>query len=97
MINKQAYMSLSKEEAFKIFDKLQKKLEDIDMFIQDVITKYAQKMLDGGSIANDGSVRTLETGLQARPGITVEISTQTDDYEKVRSFKKKRFEGRLEI
>ena len=44
MINEQAYMSLSKEEAFKIFDKLQIKLEEKDMFIKDVTTKYAQTM-----------------------------------------------------
>ena len=97
MINKQAYMSLSKEEAFKIFDKLQIKLEEKDMFIKDVITKYALKMLDGGSIVHDDSAGTLESRIQARPGITVEMSTQTDDFEKVRSFQKNRFEGRLEI
>ena len=91
MISKQAYMSLSKEEAFKVFDKLQMKLEEKYMFIKDVITKYAQKMLDGGSILHDDSARTLETGIQARPGITVEMSTQTDDFEKVRSFQKKPF------
>ena len=91
MISKQAYMSLSKEEAFKVFDKLQIKLEEKDMFIKDVITKYAQKMLDGGSILHDDSARTLESGIQARPGITVEMSTQTDDFEKVRSFQKKTF------
>ena len=67
------------------------------MFIKDVITKYAQKMLDGGSIVHNDSARTLETGVQARPGITVEMSTQTDDFEKVRSFQKNRFEGRLAI
>ena len=61
------------------------------MFIKDVITKYAQKILDGGSIVHDDSDRTLETGIQPRPGIPVEISTQTDDFEKVRSFQKKPF------
>ena len=54
-------------------------------------------MIDGGSIVHDDSARTLETGIQARPGITVEMSTQTDEFEKVRSFQKNRFEGRLEI
>ena len=81
-------------EAFKIFDKLQIKLEEKDMFIKDVTTKYAQKMLDGGSVVHDNSARTLETGIQARPRITVEMSTQSDDFEKVRSFqKKKTFRG----
>ena len=88
MIDKQDYMSLTKEEAFEIFDKLQIKLEEKDMFIKYVITKYAQKMLDGGSIVHDDSARTLETWIQARPGMTVEMSTQTDDFEKVRSFQK---------
>ena len=50
-------------------------------------------MLDGGSLLHDDSARTLETGIQARPGITVEMSTQTDDFEKVRSFQKKLFRG----
>ena len=95
MIDKQAYMSLSKEEAVKIFDKLQIKLEEKDIFIKDVITSYAQKMLDGGSIVHDDSARTLETGIQARPVITVEKSTQTDDFEKARSFQKKT--RRLEV
>ena len=58
------------------------------MFIKDVITNYAQKMLDGGSIVHDDSARTLETGIQARPAIPVEMSTQTDNFEKVRSFQK---------
>ena len=57
------------------------------MFIKDVITKYAQKMLDGGSIVHDDSARTLETGIQARPRIAVEMST------KVRSFQEKPFRG----
>ena len=49
MIDKQAYMSLSKEEeVFTNFDKLQRNIEEKDMFIKDVITKFAQKMLDGG-------------------------------------------------
>ena len=62
------------------------------MFIKDLITKYAKKMLDGGSIVHDDSARTLETGIQAWPGITVEMSTQTDEFEKVRSFQKKPFQ-----
>ena len=97
MIDKQTCMSLSKEEAFKIFDKLQKKLEEKDMFMKDVITKYAQKILDGGSKVHDNSARTLETGIQSRTGIMVEISTQMDDFEKVRSFRKNRFVRRPEI
>ena len=97
MIDKQAYMSLSKEDAFKIFDKLQIKLEEKDMFIKEDITKYAQKMLDGGSLKQDDSASTLQAGLQPLPGITVETSTQTHDFEKVRSFQKNCFERRFEI
>ena len=97
MIDKQDYMRLSKGESFKIFDKLQIKLEEKDVFIKDVITKYAQKMLYGESIVHDDSTRTMDTGIQAQPGITVEMSTQTDDFEKTRSVQKNRFERRLEI
>ena len=46
-------------------------------------------MLGGESVVHDDSAKTLETGIQARPGITVEMSTQIDEFKKKRSFPEK--------
>ena len=64
--------------------------------MKDVITKLAQKMLDGRSILHDDSARTLAPAIKPQPRIRVENSTQIDNFGRL-DLSKNRFEKSFEI
>ena len=77
-LDEKAFLSLNKQDMFKIFIDISKKLQEKDSFIEKVITQLAEKLLDNKVVS----------GQDNREHVMVEVAIQTDNNEQVRDFQK---------
>ena len=75
---KQAFLSLNRQNMYKIYIDIFKKLQEKDTFIERVITQLAEKLLDNKFVS----------GQDNREHAMVEVAIQTDNSEQVRDFQK---------
>ena len=78
LLDEKAFLSLNKQDMYKIYIDISKKLQEKDTFIEKVITQLAEKLLDNKVVS----------GQDSRKHAMVEVAIQTDNNEQVRDFQK---------
>ena len=78
LLDQKAFLSLNKQDMYKIYIDISKKLQEKDTFIEKVITQPAEKLLDNKVVS----------GQDNREHAMVEEAIQTDNSEQVRDFQK---------
>ena len=78
LLDEKAFLSLNKQDMYKIYFDISKKIQEKDSFIEKVITQLAEKLLDN----------KVESGQDNREHAMVEVAIQTNNTEQVRHFQK---------
>ena len=78
LLDEKAFLSLNRQDMYKIYIDISKKLQGKDTFIEKVFTQLAEKLLDNKAVS----------GQDIREHAMVEVAIQTDNSEEIRDFQK---------